>query len=146
MRSLYFSLCTFVLSLISSAPFSAAENGILFNVTDALTGENSPRKLGDRAVNGIYICQYPHWGGTCFWTPISSSSYNQCGIVTSHGGWASIGPDKDVKVDLYRDTACQQPFWKGLVNPGSDNVPAQVAARGLPPVTGDVFGAVFRAL
>ncbi|KIW82154.1 hypothetical protein Z517_05181 [Fonsecaea pedrosoi CBS 271.37] len=51
MRSLYVSL-TFVLGLLSSVPFSAAENGILFNVTDALPTETSPRKLSDRAVNG----------------------------------------------------------------------------------------------
>ncbi|OAP57268.1 hypothetical protein AYL99_08006 [Fonsecaea erecta] len=86
-----------------------------------------------------------HNEGTCFWTAIDPSSYNQCAIITSHGGWASLGPDPGVKVDLYRDTACQQPFWTGLVYPGADDVPTQVAARGLPAVTGDVFGAVFRA-
>ncbi|OQV03036.1 hypothetical protein CLAIMM_08136 [Cladophialophora immunda] len=132
MSSRHFWLVASLLGLLGSAGFvnatlpvadsAAPQNGIQFNATDA---DSPPRKLSDRAANGIYICQHPHWGGTCFWTAIDPSSYNQCGIITSHGGWASLGPDKDVKVDLYRDTACQQPFWEGLVYPGSDNVPAK---------------------
>ncbi|EXJ74821.1 uncharacterized protein A1O5_01517 [Cladophialophora psammophila CBS 110553] len=89
----------FLVAALSDGDNPALKNGIQFNVTNA---DSSPRKLSDRATNGIYICQYPHWGGTCFWTPVDPSSYNQCAIITSHGGWASLGPDEGVKVDLYR--------------------------------------------
>jgi hypothetical protein len=50
----------------------------------------------------MYICQYPNWSGTCFWTEIYPSMYNHCMVIIAAGGWASLGPDADIAVDLYR--------------------------------------------
>ncbi|KAJ9613092.1 hypothetical protein H2200_003033 [Cladophialophora chaetospira] len=105
------------------------QNGLFFgNGTFAYGNSNrtpagvSDRKLNVRDVRGIYICQLPNWGGVCFWTHIDPSIYTYCMIVTSNGGWASLGPDKGLVVQLYR-----------------------VASAGVAAVTNDWFGAVFRA-
>ncbi|KIW63840.1 hypothetical protein PV04_08812 [Phialophora macrospora] len=50
----------------------------------------------------MYICQYPNWSGTCFWTEIYPSMYNHCMVIIAAGGWASLGPDAGIAVDLYR--------------------------------------------
>ncbi|KIV98123.1 hypothetical protein PV10_01803 [Exophiala mesophila] len=118
-------------------PLDGSFNGIRFNESDTDSADLVTRSSS----YGVYICSKPHWQGTCFWSAIDESRLGKgdCGAVTAFDGWASVGPDQGLKVDIYRDIYCATIGKAGVLYPGVDDL----ISNGVPEAISAYFGMKF---
>ena len=126
-------------SLPSPEAPNGPQNGIYFSPDDSpITLPSSPFASSssfnlttrDAPDPGIYICSGPNWSGTCFWQSIPPAVYSYCGAVNASAGWDSVGPDKGIVVDIYKNISCtadgllkKQVIWPGRPDLKSDGIP-----------------------
>ena len=92
---------------------------------------------------------------------MTETDYGLCGIVTAMDGWASVGPDQGIKIDIFRyffsnltdigsalslilssgrDTSCKEVVKTGVVYPGINDL----ISAGVPEANTPHFGVIVR--